>query len=179
MFHFNTERVIGYWRSLRAGGVLPSRQAFDPMQVASLLPQIFMLDLGAAALPFRLVGESLIDLHGRPLRGVDFQSLFTAPGRSMAARAIASALQDWEPVVLDAEGYTDEGRSLSLEILLAPLADITGSRIERLVGLYQPTSPVANLGGRPLTRLDARLAVHAAARGTHLKLAALDGRRIA
>lgn len=179
MFHFNTERVIGYWRSLRAGGVMPSRQAFDPAELASLLPQLFMLDLGPAALPFRLAGEFLIDLHGRPLKGADFQSLFSLPGRSMAARATAAALQDWEPVVLDAEGYSEDGRSVSLEILLAPLADIDGARIERLVGLYQPTTLVARLAGKPVTLLDARLAVHAAARGTHLKLAAVDGRRIA
>lgn len=178
MFHFNTERMIGYWNELRRGSALPARQSFDPSVVAPLLPQIFMLELGRASLPFRLAGEFLIDLHGRPLKGVDFQDLFSPAGRSMAARATAAALNDPEPVVLEAEGFSAEGRSVNLEILLAPLAG-AGGRVERLLGFYQPTTLVARLAGEPVVELDARLALHATARGAHLKLAAVDGLRIA
>jgi len=178
VFHFNTERVIGYWSDLRRGSSLPARQAFDPAAIAQLLPQIFMLELGRASLPFRLAGEFLIDLHGRPLKGVDFQDLFSPAGRSMAARAIDSVLNEPEPVVLEAEGFSVDGRSVNLEILLAPLAGADG-RVERLLGLYQPTTLVARLAGQPVVELDARLAMHATARGAHLKLAAVDGLRIA
>lgn len=178
MFHFNTEQVIGYWRGLRSGAALPVRQAVDPAGMAELLPQVFMLDLGPATLPFRLAGEFLIDLHGRPLKGVDFQSLFTLPGRRMVARAIEQVMREGEPAVLLSEGFSGDGRSVTLEILLAPLAGADGAP-ERLLGLYQPTSLVARLAGKPVVELDARLNQPEMMRGPYLKLAAVDGRLIA
>lgn len=178
MFHSNTEQLMGYWRSLKTGDAAPLRRDFDPAGVFELLPQVFMLELGPGVMPFRLAGEFLIDLHGRALKGVDFQSLFSAPGRRIAAQAAISALNDPEPVVLEAEGVNEDGRALGLEIVLAPLNGPDG-RAERLVGLYQPTGLVARLAGKPVTEMTARLAVHATDRGAHLKLAAVDGLRIA
>ena len=178
VFHNNTEQLMAYWRSLRRGGALPVRRDFDPTQVFELLPQLFMLDIGAARLPFRLAGEFLIDLHGKPLKGVDFQGLFVTASRRIVAQATLAALGDPEPVVLDAEAFTEDGRSMTLEIMLAPLTDAEG-RPERLLGLYQPTSLVARLHGKPVVGMSATMAVHATNRGAHLKLAAVDGLRIA
>lgn len=176
MFHSNTELLISYWRSLSVGEAVPQRAAFDPAEVAELLPQIFMLDLGTGALPFRLAGEFLIDLHAKPLRGTDFQTLFSPGGRRVVTQAALSALNDPDAAVLTAEGCSDEGKSVDLEITLAPLAGAEG-RVERLLGLYQPTSLVARLAGKPVTEINARLA-SADGRG-HLKLVVNEGLRIA
>jgi hypothetical protein len=176
VFHSNTELLIGYWRSLSVGPAVPDRRDFDPARVAELLPQIFMLDLGAGALPFRLAGEFLIDLHGKPLRGVDFQTLFSAGGRRVVTQAALAALNAPDVSVLAAEGFSDEGRSVGLEVTLAPLAGPQG-RVERLVGLYQPTTLVARLAGKPVVEINARLA--AGETGSHLKLVVNEGLRIA
>lgn len=176
MFHSNTELLIGYWRSLSIGGRVPHRADFDPARVPDLLPQVFMLELGTGALPFRLAGEFLIDLHGKPLKGVDFQSLFSAGGRRVITQAAMTALNDPEVSVLHAEGWSDEGRSVGLEILLAPLAG-EGGRVERLLGLYQPTTLVARLSGKPVVEINARLA--AGEGRNHLKLVVNEGLRIA
>ena len=176
MFHSNTDALIGYWRSLSVGGATPRRIQFDPAQVGELLPQIFMLELGTGALPFRLAGEFLIDLHGRPLRGVDFQSLFSAGGRRVVTQAVLAALNEPEASVLSAEGWSEEGKSVGLEIALAPLAGPDG-RVERLVGLYQPTTLVARLAGKPVIEINARLA--SGEPGAHLKLVVNQGLRIA
>ncbi len=176
MFHTNTEHLIGYWRSLATGASAPSRQAFDPAAVGELLPQIFMLELGTGALPFRLAGEFLIDLHARPLRGVDFQTLFSAAGRRVVTQAALSALNDPDPSILTCEGFSEDGRALGLEITLAPLSGADG-RVERLLGLYQPTSLVARLAGKPVVEINARLA-NGDGKG-HLRLVVNDGLRIA
>jgi len=176
VFHTNTEHLIGYWRSLTLGTATPRRQAFDPAQVSELLPQIFMLELGTGALPFRLAGEFLIDLHAKSLRGSDFQALFSPVGRRVVTQAALSALNDPDPSVLTCEGFSQDGRTLGLEITLAPLAGQDG-RVERLLGLYQPTSLVARLGGKPVVEMNARLA-SGDGRG-HLRLVVNDGLRIA
>lgn len=176
MFHSNTEALIAYWRSLSIGAAVPHRADFDPARVHELLPQIFMLELGTGALPFRLAGEFLIDLHGKPLRGVDFQTLFSAGGRRVVTQAALSALNDPDASVLTGEGWSAEGRSVGLEIVLAPLAG-EGGRIERLVGLYQPTTLVARLCGKPVNEINARLAT-GEGKG-HLKLVVNEGLRIA
>lgn len=178
MFHFNTELLIGYWRSLRLGAAAPDRRAFDPVQVAELLPQIFMLDLGRGELPVRLAGEFVIDLHARALRGVDFQSLFSEGGRRVVTQAALTALTLPEPVVLDVDAFSADRRRLGLEILLAPLAGVDG-RTERLLGLYQPTNLVARLGGKAVVEMDARLAAAPGGGAQHIRLAAIDGLRIA
>ena len=83
-----------------------------------------------------------------------------------------------EPIVIEAAADGDGETSL-IEILFAPLAGATGA-VDRLMGLYQPLdlnhriklSPV-----RELTVLNIRRAN--AAEAPRLRLAALDGRRIA
>jgi hypothetical protein len=176
VFHSNTELFIRYWRSLATGAGAPSRSAFDPAQVAELLPQSFMLELGTGALPFRLAGEFLIDLHARPLRGVDFQTLFSQGTRRVVTQAALSALNEQEAAVLTGEGFSEEGRAVGLEIVLAPLTGPDG-RVERLLGLYQPTSLVARLAGKPVVEINARLA--GGELKSHLKLVVADGLRIA
>lgn len=175
VFHINTVHLIGYWRSLARGALTPPRQAFNPAEVGELLPQVFMLELGAGALPFRLAGEFLIDLHGKPLRGLDFQSLFTPGGRRVVTQAAMSALNNPDPTVLTCDGFSAEGRQLGLEITLAPLAGADG-RVERLLGLYQPTSLVARLGGKPVVEMNAR--VTAGEGRNHLRLVVNDGLRL-
>lgn len=175
MFHINTVHLIGYWRSLAQGAVTPPRQAFNPAEVGELLPQVFMLDLGAGSLPFRLAGEFLIDLHGKPLRGLDFQSLFTPGGRRVVTQAALAALNDPDPTVLTCDGFSADGRQLGLEITLAPLAGADG-RVERLLGLYQPTSLVARLGGKPVVEMNARIT--AGEGRNHLRLVVNDGLRL-
>jgi hypothetical protein len=95
-------------------------------------------------------------------------------------------------MVLEASGWSAIGDELRLEITLAPLVGPTGE-MDRVLGLYQPTSSVRRLFGarietltlkevRPaeVGPLSALAAAHApAARDrTHLRLVALDGARL-
>ena len=78
-----------------------------------------------------------------------------------------------------AEGKTASGRKASFEILLAPLRGGEG-QADRFIGLYQPTSPLAALLSEPLVALAVqRIASPAAPVEPYLKLASVDGRRIA
>jgi hypothetical protein len=181
MFHSNTELLIDYWRSRQRGDASPARADIDPAHFAPLLSQVFIAGRrGSGVYPLRLVGEFIVDLHRRVSRGDD-HALFWAPGHRLELHlSLERALRHPQPVVISAEGRTDEDVDLRLEVLYAPLAGPDGVA-DRFLGLYQPTSEVALLRGRPVRELMIR-AVGGLDRSLvtpRLRLAALDGRRIA
>lgn len=178
MFHPGTSRLIGYWSALARGGA-PARADFDVVEVAELMPRLFVLERGSEP-RFRLVGEFVADLHGRRLKGRDALALFTDPARPLARRSILQAVREATPVVILGAGRSAEAREVALEITVAPLLSRTGAP-DRLVGLCQPTSPVAALHGEPVAEIAVRMAVAAEPRPdrARLRLAAVDGRRMA
>jgi hypothetical protein len=180
MFHSGTRRLIDYWRSLSAQhGSAPIRSDFDPAELGELLPHMFVLSRAAHGPAFRLAGEAVIDLHGRPLVGETFAGLWSPGTRGLALRGPQDAIRNACPVIIAGEARSDMGEA-SLEIVVAPLASPQGP-IDRLVGLYQPTTTLSRLQGRPVIELAARLCASAALTGIRAapRLAALDGRRIA
>ena len=82
--------------------------------------------VAGVALSAAQVGASLsvlgvstsFDLHGKPLRGLDFQTLFSPSGRRVVTQAALSALNDPDPSTLACEGFSDDGRMLGLEITM-------------------------------------------------------------
>ena len=190
-FHSNTNRVIEDWNARRGGRPIPSRADISPAAYRELLPQVFMLGSeDDASEPFRLAGGLLADLHARDLRGVCFYSLWMASDRLGVQDALAQARADGAPVVLAASGWTAEGDEAQIEIVLAPLTGPTGE-MDRVLGLYQPTSSLRRLMGQPLVALTlnevksvdgqlqmAAVAMTAPRSRTHLRLVAVDGERI-
>lgn len=189
MFHNNTQRLIEDWNARRGGRLVPARADISPGAFRELLPQVFMLgsdDDGAEL--FRLVGGLLADLHARDLRGVDFFSLWMPGDRRQVYDAVGRARRSGGPVVLSASGWTAEGDEAKLEIVLAPLTGPTGE-LDRVLGLYQPTSSLRRLMGRPLVALtlngveaaEDEISVPAPVRKPsrdHLRLVVLDGVRL-
>jgi hypothetical protein len=181
MFHSNIELLIDYWRATRGEAPLPARADIDPADFSSLLSQVFIASRRQSGVyPLRLVGEFVIDLHGRSLRGDDLMRLWAPSHRIELQLALEQTLRRRDPVVISAEGRTDDGQPLRLEVLFAPFAGPDGEA-DRFLGLYQPTSSITALRGRPIRELLIRAVGGADARavGQRLRLAALDGRRIA
>jgi hypothetical protein len=180
MFHSNTERLIEYWRARKVGLASPLRASIDPTELASLLPQVFILGRdGPGRCLFRLAGGLLTDLHQRDLRHQDWLSLWDAGDRLRLATSAEVARRHGEPIILLAEGRTASGRKAGFEILLAPLRGGNG-QADRFIGLYQPTTPLSALLSEPLATLCVQSVASAAAPvEPYLKLASVDGRRIA
>jgi hypothetical protein len=186
MFHSNTQRVIEDWNARRGDRAAPARADISPAAYRELLPQVFMLGSESLCEPFRLVGGLLADLHARDLRGVDFFSLWMKCDRQAVHGALALARRDGTPVVLAASGWTAEGDEAQLEIVLAPLLGPTGE-MDRVLGLYQPTTSLRRLMGQPLVALSLNGA-RPAGRDVHipaptqarprLRLVTLDGERV-
>jgi hypothetical protein len=85
-----------------------------------------------------------------------------------------------EPFVATVEARAAGGLECPVQILFAPLTDGDG-RPDRMIGLYQPMALLARLQGRPVERLSTQRLVpaHDHAGGPAVRLAVVDGRRIA
>ncbi len=178
MFHTGTQTLIEHWSVLRGASIgAPARAAFQPGSLPGLIPQLFMLEMELGNLPFRLAGGLLEELHAQDLKGLEFTRLWRPEDRAAVTQWAARASARAEPVVLRGRGYSAEEAPVGFEISLAPLSTPIGR--DRLLGLWQPTSAVARLGGEPLVRLELAQAILAGARAAPLRLAAIDGRRIA
>jgi hypothetical protein len=177
MFHPNTLRFLEWWRGLPQVGGVPARASVEPAALARVLPQVFIL---AEDLSFRLAGGLVCDLHGRELRDRAFAPLWDRPDQGRLAAALERAVVGREPVIVQADAHPLTGAGVGLQITMAPLASRAGGAADRLIGLYQPTSMLARLRGRPVQTLSIRR-VHPepAANDARLRLVAVDGRRIA
>lgn len=129
----------------------------------------------------RLVGGFMADLHGCDLREENLLRLWDAPNRERLQLALEVARRRAEPMVVECEAAAGDDLAMSMEVVMAPLTGPSGE-VDRLLGLYQPTSPVAALRGRVVRTLSAR-AIRTAQGGHEPpigpRLAAVDGRRIA
>jgi hypothetical protein len=179
VFHSNTQGLIDHWRALREGDEAPAREALDPAAISEILTQVFLVGRDTPALPFRLAGGMLTDLHGKSLRGDAFLDLWADQSRGAARDSALSAVRDREPVVIYADAPA-AGGSLELEIMLAPLSG-PGGALDRLLGIYQPLQSLAVVRGETIGPLSHRFAVRLGAAPRErpaLRLAALDGVRL-
>jgi hypothetical protein len=114
-----------YWHELgaRAGGI-PSIQAFDPLHLPRLLPNIWVLEVAPETRRFRtrLAGETINAVYGRSIAGQYFDDVF-APSevaliverypRALSAPAIFTAVGE----VYGAAGRLTHGERLALPML--------------------------------------------------------------
>jgi hypothetical protein len=180
MFTTNTERLLAYWHELRGEAPAPRRVDIDVADFAALAPQVFIAEMCAGGdVRVRLAGEAITALYGRGLRGESLLTLWAAEQRGRVARLLASALSEAEPLVVLASGVAAaDGTQARFELLFAPLFGPLGG-LDRFLGLCQPeTGPVGMSQIGPLSIIAVN-GVADEARRARLRLAALDGRRIA
>jgi hypothetical protein len=173
MFHSSTELLIDYWRRRCGGRPMPARADIDPSGFAALAAQAFIAVREAGGdVRLRLAGEAIIAMHAQRLAGQSLLRLWRPDQRGRLARLLGEALAHADPLVVaaDADGA-------QLEILFAPLAGPDGAP-DRFLGLYQPlrAGHVAELGELSIRGVNGS---ESGERVLHLRLAALDGRRIA
>ncbi|MBX3480698.1 MAG: PAS domain-containing protein [Caulobacter sp.] len=179
MAHPNTERLTEYWRARAGAHAAPLRADIDPMDFVDLLPQTLIVGRPEAGdLPFRLVGGLIAQLHQRDLRGVNLLTLFTGPDRAALRLAIEQVYRRPEPLLITGEIRAQDIPAVGLEMVLCPLVGVHGT-IDRFIGLYQPLGMTARLMGRPVRELKLHSLSRSGEDGPRLRLASLDGRRIA
>ena len=182
MSHSNTNRMLAYWEARRGDLAAPLRSAIDPADFSDIMTQAFVVGRERAGVyPFRLAGALLEDLHRGPLPGFDFTELWAMADRPRLQTAIEAALNRGEALLVQAQGRSLSGQQAQLEILMSPLSGSRG-QVDRLLGFYQPVSPLFRLQNQPIERLYLTEAVFAGSGESALsalRLASVGGRLIA
>jgi hypothetical protein len=180
MFHSNTELLIDYWQARRGGRPMPRRADIDPTGFVRLAPRAFIAQMEPGGdVRFRLAGEVIVDLHGRPLGGASLLRLWRPDCRARLSKLLGAALAHAAPTVVAAEARSQDALLTDLEVLFAPLTGVDGAP-DRFLGLYQPLRSgwLGELGELSIRAVNG-LGLANAGETKPLRLAALNGRRIA
>jgi hypothetical protein len=178
MFHSNTELLIDYWRGRRGERTVPARADIDPSGFPRLAPAVFIAAREGGDVRVRLAGEAMIEWHGRRLAGESLTGFWRRDHRGRLTALLGAALAAGQPLVVTAASVTEEALPARLEILFAPLTG-PGGVADRFLGLYQPVSRMSlgRLGELVIAAVNGAPTADTALPA--LRLAALDGRRIA
>lgn len=155
--------VLAWWQAARPVGGVPYRRAIDPAAFPRALPCVWLCDYEPAAGEFRyrLAGEDINAVFGRPLKGRTLAAAFpTAAGVEAVHGALWRVIA--EPAVGHAEGpvYSWLGRQRPGERLMLPLLDDAG-RCTAVLGAtrYQPAAGASGQAhGGPAPRNSAQSA---------------------
>jgi hypothetical protein len=136
-------KLDAYWNEIRNARPYALRADVNPAAIAPILPFVFMLDALDSALPFRLAGTGLCELHGGELRHHDFASLWeTSSGQKANAMAQATA-KTFQPVEIRAVATSQEGLQAKVRLVLYPVST-SGETVERLIGALDIQSSFFN-----------------------------------
>jgi hypothetical protein len=136
--HPKIRELFDYWVSVHpAEHRLPGRQCIDPSEVATLLPQLFLVDVERDPLRFkyRLVGTDYVQMMGRDLTGAYLDAVH--PGFSGAIQQqYVEVVEYRRPAyrkgpVMYANAKKDY---LTVERLIVPLAR-NGSDVDMIMGV--------------------------------------------
>jgi hypothetical protein len=121
--------LYGYWQMLgAAAGGLPPVQAFDPLHLPKLLPNLWLLEVAADTHRFRmrLAGENINAIYRRSISGQYFSDVFVPAEVALVVARYTRALN--EPAILHAAGtvYVAAGRLTQGERLALPMRGRSG-----------------------------------------------------
>ncbi len=121
-------RFLDYWRG-KAGAGLPRRRDIDPMEIAALLPAVFLIDVlpdadgTPADFRFSLIGQEVLDRYG-PLRGRTLSEQMSGAELHRTLEEHRLCVTARLPVyVVNSERTAADGDGLLYQRLLLPLAD--------------------------------------------------------
>ena len=125
-------RLRDYWLALKGDREMPARQDIDPLDIPSLLPNTFLVDVIGAPPQFRyrLIGTRVTEIANRDatgrfldedLYGADTERMLTAYWEMMAARAPAAVREivqfvrkDWIKVEALLMPLSTDGRDIDM-----------------------------------------------------------------
>jgi hypothetical protein len=158
MKHLSSQTLFAHWNDRRGSRPAPERGEIDPGAIKVALADSFILSFNQLTNhPFRLAGTRVCALFGRELKGQGFVELWDRPKQRQINDLAAIVADEQFGIVAGAVGWTVEGFSVDLELLLLPLKHCGRTHV-RLIGTLAPLAVPYWLGSSP---------VHAIALGSH------------
>ncbi len=122
-----TEQISNYWFNLKKTGLLPDRNAINPRNLRSILPQIIMLERDETGhFTVRLSGTGITELWGFEPTGRRFLAQAAPQSRNKVRELLDAAAQHPCGVIIRSDDLYTDGRSLQSELSLFPVRMGTG-----------------------------------------------------
>lgn len=145
--HPMVRSLVEYWRGIGPADALPGRQHFDPIDVWSLVRNLWIVDVYGAPPRFRyrVAGTKVVDYIGREPTGKFMDEVFphfseTETGKSLL-RIVASGVPRWRrgtPTLRDDKGFkvveqvslplARDGRTVDMVLNLSVIMNASGEQ---------------------------------------------------
>jgi hypothetical protein len=153
MKHLSSRDLFAHWNDRRGNRPAPERGEIDPGAIRGALADSFILSFNPLTNhPFRLAGTRLCALFGRELKGQAFGELWDRPRQRQISDLATVVADESVGIVAGAVGWTAEGFSVDLELLLLPLRHCGRTHV-RLIGTLAPLAAPYWLGASPVLTL--------------------------
>jgi len=146
MKHLSSRTLFAHWNDRRGNRPAPERAEIDPGAIRAALADSFILSFNElTSHPFRLAGTRVCALFGRELKGQGFIALWDRPKQHQINDLASVVADESQGIVAGAVGWTAEGFSVDLELLLLPLRRCGRTHV-RLIGTLAPLASPYWLG---------------------------------
>ena len=143
--------LYDYWNSIRHDRIAPRRYEIEPMKIARILPETFILECsGFNGFQYRLAGTRLCEHFGYELRGMDILEFWSETDRSAIRSVLHRVVLDADVATITFEASAAADRSARFEMVILPLIH-TGKTVNRMMGSIVALDPPFWLGSSPLT----------------------------
>ncbi|HIP79410.1 MAG TPA: PAS domain-containing protein [Kiloniellaceae bacterium] len=137
-------QLYAYWQRLGGAECLPSRRDIDPVEIPTLLPNIFLIDVvgDAEDFVFRLAGTLVEDAFSMPLKGKSIAEIQKRAGTPIPVAHHIEVARGGGPRYREGKMLVPGREHWEINRLLLPLAS-DGTTIDVLMG-----AAVFRLGGK-------------------------------
>ncbi|KFB10047.1 PAS domain-containing protein [Nitratireductor basaltis] len=144
-----SNQLFQYWNRLRGNRAAPLRTEIEPSDIRTLLADTFILEKdGRGEATFRLAGTRICSHYGQELKSRAFCPLWSAQDQARMARLVDHVFEQDAVVVLEFDGLTEQGRSVTFEAIILPLSG--GQEGPRALGALFPLQKPFWLGADPV-----------------------------
>jgi hypothetical protein len=137
--HADIRALYAYWDRKRAGRSMPARADFDPIDIPTLMPQIFIVDVrnDGRDLTYRLFGTGLVMLFGRELTGQRVGEGQSVNAANESRARYCAIVRDRLPYFHQARLREPHNDFTDIERLILPLSP-NDVRVDMLIGMVIP-----------------------------------------
>jgi hypothetical protein len=134
MKHKSNNQLFEHWNSLRDGRFAPNRFEIEPVTLAEILADVFILECpDISTYRFRLAGTRICTLLGHEMRGNNLLDYWTGDDREAVHNLLHNVASDGAGALIEFECTNEDRESAVFEMLVLPLVH-TGETVNRMLG---------------------------------------------
>lgn len=134
MKHKSSNVLFEYWNSVRDGRFAPNRFEIEPVKIADVLPDVFILECpDISTYRFRLAGTRICSSLGHEMRGKNLLDYWTGDDKEAVHNLLHNVASDGAGILIEFECTNGDRERAVFEMLVLPLVH-SGKRVNRMLG---------------------------------------------